>query len=91
MSENAVTVDDSLEVALLTEERDTALWRAFAQLSERCQTLLRLLVSEDEPSYDAIGAALDMPIGAIGPTRMRCLDKLRSFVGGDPALHGGIA
>ena len=82
-------VDDPLEVALLTEERDTALWRAFAQLSERCQTLLRLLVAEDEPSYEAIGAALDMPIGAIGPTRMRCLDKLRAFVGADPALQGG--
>jgi RNA polymerase sigma factor (sigma-70 family) len=84
-------VDDPLEVALLTEERDTALWRAFAQLSERCQTLLRLLVSEDEPSYEAIGSALDMPIGAIGPTRMRCLDKLRSFVTLDSALPGGAA
>jgi RNA polymerase sigma factor (sigma-70 family) len=82
-------VDDPLEVALLTEERDNALWRAFAQLSERCQSLLRLLVAEDEPSYEAIGAALDMPIGAIGPTRMRCLDKLRAFVGADPALQGG--
>ena len=82
-------VDDPLEVALLAEERDTALWRAFAQLSERCQTLLRLLVSEDEPSYEAISAALDMPIGAIGPTRMRCLDKLRSFVPLDSAIHGG--
>ncbi len=83
--------DDPLEVALLTEERDTALWRAFSQLSERCQTLLRLLVSEDEPSYEAISSALDMPIGAIGPTRMRCLDKLRAFVGADPALQGGAA
>src|SRR5262249_45063832 len=71
--------EDPLEVALLTEERETALWRAFAKLSERCQTLLRLLVSEDEPSYETIGAALGMPIGAIGPTRMRCLDKLRSY------------
>jgi RNA polymerase sigma factor (sigma-70 family) len=84
-------VDDPLEVALLTEERDTALWRAFSRLSERCQTLLRLLVAEDDPSYEAIGAALDMPIGAIGPTRMRCLDKLRAFVGADPALQGGAA
>jgi RNA polymerase sigma factor (sigma-70 family) len=83
--------DDPLEVALLTEERDTALWTAFAKLSERCQTLLRLLVSEDEPSYETIGAALDMPIGAIGPTRMRCLDRLRSYVSVDPALSGGTA
>ena len=80
-----------LEVSLLTEERDTALWKAFAKLSERCQTLLRLLVSEDEPSYETIGAALGMPIGAIGPTRMRCLDKLRSYVSVDPALSGGAA
>jgi len=84
-------VDDPLEVALLTEERDLSLWRAFARLSERCQTLLRLLVSEDEPSYEAIGAALGMPVGAIGPTRMRCLDKLRTYVGANPALQGGAA
>jgi RNA polymerase sigma factor (sigma-70 family) len=83
--------EDPLEVALLTEERDAALWKAFARLSERCQTLLRLLVSEDEPSYETIGAALDMPIGAIGPTRMRCLDKLRSYVSVDSALSGGAA
>ena len=84
-------VDDPLEVALLAEERDVALWHAFARLSERCQTLLRLLVSEDEPSYEAIGEALGMPVGAIGPTRMRCLDKLRTFVGAQSALHGGAA
>jgi DNA-directed RNA polymerase specialized sigma24 family protein len=83
--------EDPLEVALLTEERDASLWKAFARLSERCQTLLRLLVSEDEPSYETIGAALGMPIGAIGPTRMRCLDKLRSYVSVDSALSGGAA
>ena len=81
--------DDPPELALLTEERDSALWRAFAKLSERCQALLRLLVSHDEPSYDEIGAALDMPIGAIGPTRMRCLEKLRAGIGFDPAFQGG--
>lgn len=83
--------EDPLEVALLTEERDAALWQAFTRLSERCQTLLRLLVSEDEPSYESIGAALGMPIGAIGPTRMRCLDKLRSYVSVNSALSGGAA
>jgi RNA polymerase sigma factor (sigma-70 family) len=83
--------DDAPELALLTQERDAGLWRAFTRLSERCQTLLRLLVSQDEPSYEAISAALDMPIGAIGPTRMRCLEKLRSFTGLDPAFQGGAA
>ena len=83
--------DDAPELALLTGERDSALWRAFGKIGERCQALLRLLVSHDEPSYDAIGAALDMPVGAIGPTRMRCLEKLRSTLALDPTFQGGAA
>jgi RNA polymerase sigma factor (sigma-70 family) len=79
--------DDAPGLALLTDERDRGLWRAFGRLSERCQSLLRLLVSAGEPSYEEIGIALDMPVGAIGPTRMRCLEKLRSYVGADPAFH----
>jgi RNA polymerase sigma factor (sigma-70 family) len=73
--------DDELE-GLLLPERDAALWRAFATLSERCRTLLRLLMSDAEPSYEEVSAALDMPVGAIGPTRMRCLERLRR----DPEL-----
>jgi RNA polymerase sigma factor (sigma-70 family) len=83
--------DDAPERRLLTAERDSSLWRAFASLGERCQALLRLLVSDEEPSYEAIGAALDMPVGAIGPTRMRCLEKLRAALGVDFALPGGAA
>jgi len=29
------------------------------------------------PSYEEIGAAMGMPIGSIGPTRARCLERLR--------------
>ena len=83
--------DDATELALLGEERDAGLWRAFRKLSEQCQNLLRLLVSQDEPSYEDVSAALGMPIGAIGPTRMRCLEKLRGFVSVDPAFQGGAA
>ena len=79
------------ELALVAAEQGSGLWRAFNRLSERCQSLLRLLVAEDEPSYETIGAALGMPVGAIGPTRMRCLEKLRSFAGADPAFQGGAA
>ena len=83
--------DEPPELALLTEERDSALWRAFVKLSERCQSLLRMLVAEEEPSYEEVGAALGMPIGAIGPTRMRCLEKLRAGIGLDPAFQGGVS
>lgn len=70
-------VEDAVDRRLLTDERDRALRRAFATLGERCQALLRLLASPEPPSYVEIGAALDMPVGAIGPTRARCLEKLR--------------
>src|SRR5262245_460293 len=83
--------DEAPELALVKEERAGALWRAFTKLSDVCQALLRLLVSEDEPSYEAISAALDMPIGSIGPTRMRCLEKLRAGIGLDPAFQGGVS
>ena len=66
---------------LLTDERDAALWRAFSSISERCQVLLRLLMADPRPSYEEICAVLGMPQGSIGPTRQRCLDKLRDKAG----------
>ena len=70
-------VEDALDRGLITRERDDVLQSALATIGERCQALLRLLATVDPPSYEEIGAALGMPIGAIGPTRARCLDKLR--------------
>jgi RNA polymerase sigma factor (sigma-70 family) len=69
--------EDRAEQAVLTRERQVAVRRAFARISERCQALLRLLAAPEPLSYDEISAALGMPIGAIGPTRARCLDQLR--------------
>jgi DNA-directed RNA polymerase specialized sigma24 family protein len=62
---------------LLVSERDAALWRAFGTLTARCQALLRVLVADPVPSYDELASALAMPIGSIGPTRARCLERLR--------------
>ena len=51
--------------------------QAFERLPERCRALLGLLYyAADEPSYEAIGKQLGMPLGSIGPTRARCLEKL---------------
>jgi RNA polymerase sigma factor (sigma-70 family) len=76
------TVPAALDERLLTEERDAALWRAFATLSARCQALLRMLAAEPPPGYDVVGAALGMPVGSIGPTRGRCLATLRRAAAG---------
>jgi RNA polymerase sigma factor (sigma-70 family) len=47
------------------------------QLSVRSQILLRLLAAESPLSYRDISEALSMPIGSIGPTRARALERLR--------------
>jgi len=78
--DRSLDVTDSqppLDTALLRDERDAALWSAFSNLGERCQALLRLLFSDPPVSYANISEILGMPIGAIGPTRQRCLDDLR--------------
>jgi RNA polymerase sigma factor (sigma-70 family) len=69
--------EDTAERRLIVRERNTAVRRAFARISERCQALLRMLAAPEPLSYEEIAVALGMPIGAIGPTRARCLDQLR--------------
>ena len=69
-----------VDLKLLEDERDQHLWRTFAQLPERCQVLLRVLMTADPASYAEIASALSMHIGSIGPTRMRCLDRLRQLM-----------
>jgi RNA polymerase sigma factor (sigma-70 family) len=69
-----------LDSALLEDERDAHLWACYSQLSDRCQQLLRVLMACDRPVYSDVAAAFDMPIGSIGPTRMRCLERLRKLV-----------
>ncbi len=73
---------------LLAEERDRVLWRHFHRLPERCQELLRIVAQVHRPDYDVVAAALDMPRGSIGPTRGRCLAKLRELLRADPGWSG---
>ena len=52
-------------------------------LGGRCQALLQqLYFSADEPSYEEISASLDMPVGSVGPTRARCLKRLKRLLEG---------
>ena len=69
---------------LITDERDRVLWHAFRQLSQRCRELLRIVAMVDRPDYAVVGEALGMPHGSIGPTRGRCLAKLRAVLQADP-------
>jgi RNA polymerase sigma factor (sigma-70 family) len=63
---------------LLTQERHVALRTAFAALSARCNALLSMLFAEPPTPYAEISGRLGIPVGSIGPTRLRCLDALRA-------------
>lgn len=73
-----------VDAELITNERDRMLWRAFTQLPQRCRQLLRVVAMVDRPAYEDVGRALGMPHGSIGPTRGRCLAKLRALLLADP-------
>lgn len=70
------------EARLIASERQLAVWDALASLPPHCQRLLRLFMADPPPSYEEVTAALDMPQGSIGPTRRRCLEKMRNKLGG---------
>lgn len=69
------------EEARLEAHRAKQVWRAFGGLPARCQQLLRVLMATHRPSYAEAAAALDVPVGSIGPTRARCLQQLRRLIG----------
>ncbi|XVV01742.1 RNA polymerase sigma factor [Actinosynnema sp. CA-248983] len=66
-------LDDEIETA----QRFQALRDGFRLLSEQCRELLAKLMTDPPPTYAKISEQLAMPVGSIGPTRIRCLDKLR--------------
>jgi RNA polymerase sigma factor (sigma-70 family) len=58
-----------------------ALRVAVEQLDARCATLIQLLFyAAEPPSYVELGEQLGIPAGSIGPTRARCLEKLRKVL-----------
>ncbi len=75
---------ESVEDTVIRSQTDTRLWHHIEALPERCRTLLRVIAFADRPDYAELAKALDMPQGSIGPTRGRCLAKLRTALAQDP-------
>ena len=65
------------EQELLAAERHAALHEAFLQLPHCDQQLIALLTQDPPAPYAKISSSLGIPVGSIGPTRGRCLDRLR--------------
>jgi RNA polymerase sigma factor (sigma-70 family) len=66
-----------VDEALLAAERAEIVQSALAHLPEQWQQLLELLMADPPIPYAEISDQLGLPIGSIGPTRGRCLAKLR--------------
>ncbi len=65
------------EQELLAAERQAALREAFSQLPSHGQQLIAMLIADPPVPYADISAQMDIPVGSIGPTRSRYLDKMR--------------
>ncbi len=68
------------EEQVINDDQRRTLWLAVGRLSPRCQELLRIIAFVPRPDYQAVAAELGMPTGSIGPTRGRCLAKLRALL-----------
>ena len=75
-----ITLDD--EQVRLDGDRFHQIWLVFEQLPAHCRRLLRVLIASPPPSYAEAADALGMPIGSVGPTRLRCLRRLREALAG---------
>lgn len=74
-----------VDAELLRMERDAELWEALECLSPSNQALLRMLFADSPPRYEEIASAIGIRVGSIGPTRRRCLMKLRTQLDGATA------
>lgn len=91
--QQSTTVD--LDAGILRAELRQALRDGLAELPARDQWLLRLRAADPPKSYDEISQLLGMPIGSVGPTLRRCLDRLRdtravrTYLAAAPTASGG--
>ncbi len=69
--------EPEIDEALLSEERAEVVREAVAHLPRRWQRLMELLMADPPVSYAQISDELGLPVGSIGPTRGRCLARLR--------------
>lgn len=75
----------SAEAIAIDHDSRDRLWEVVDQLPERCRRLLRVVAFESRPDYAHLATELGMPVGSVGPTRGRCLAKLRVSL-----MQGGV-
>jgi RNA polymerase sigma factor (sigma-70 family) len=84
LPERASTEADDVVAGLIEDERRATLRAVADEMPARQRALVEALTSETEKSYEQLSAELDMPLGSIGPTRQRCVARMRR----DPRIQG---
>ncbi len=74
---DAASHQPDVDERLLADERAQEVREAMTMLPGRWQQLLELLMADPPASYAEISDQLGLPVGSIGPTRGRCLERLR--------------
>lgn len=79
------------EETVFRDEQQRQLWHHVQGLPTRCRQLMSVIAFADRPDYSLIAESLGMPVGSIGPTRGRCLAKLRDLLAGDTHWEGQLS
>ena len=69
-----------IDERLLATERSQTVRDAMSHLPQRWRQLLEMLMADPPASYTEISDQLGFPVGSIGPTRQRCLARLRQLL-----------
>jgi RNA polymerase sigma factor (sigma-70 family) len=75
-----VRQEPEIDERLLADERNQAVRDALSRLPRQWQRMLELLMADPPASYAEISDQLGLPVGSIGPTRGRCLERLRGML-----------
>ena len=91
--DGAAVHEPAIDERLLAAERAQAVREALSRLPWRWQRLLEMLMADPPVSYAEISDQLGLPVGSIGPTRGRCLARLRVLLqaGVSPVAVAAIA
>jgi RNA polymerase sigma factor (sigma-70 family) len=82
MAQSRQPATSSIEDDVILAETSAAVLEAVASLPLNQRSLIQLLMTDPAPSYEEVSTILRMPVGSIGPTRGRCLAKLRTRLAG---------
>ncbi|MEU8381612.1 sigma-70 family RNA polymerase sigma factor [Streptosporangium sp. NPDC048865] len=67
-------------LAVLSADEGRRLWQAVDEMQEPCRSLFRLMATAPDAGVHQLAGRLGMPSGSYGPTRGRCLNRLRTLL-----------